>query len=250
MNAAEALPQRQGFSGAVSGLTFSDVIQLKGLNRFTGCVSVTYGDDTGKIYFRDGEMIHAEQGDDDGCIAFYRIFQWPSGNFQTYPNITCTAHTIDESWRFLLLEAHRLQDEGKLPQAGSRSQGTNRPEEVAMSGQQGGASTITRQVKEVEGVQDAVLHNLEGVALERASFTQESIAAQASFVVHHADRIGEIFGIGPLRSAAVEGSGSHLLLFESKRSYFSIAIDGTRPLGEMELSVKAALGTKREAQAC
>src|SRR5690242_11430318 len=114
MTAEELLQEKPGYSGAVVGLTLSDVIQLKGYNRFTGCLAVENGGMAGKIYFREGEMIHAERGVQSGKDAFHQIFLWPNGKFQTYPNVSTTNQTITESWKLLLMEAHQLLDEGKL----------------------------------------------------------------------------------------------------------------------------------------
>ena len=66
-----------GFEGAVAGLTLPDVIQMNALNRFSGCISVHFGQHAGLIFFRDGEIIHAEQGEKTGEDAFYEILQWP-----------------------------------------------------------------------------------------------------------------------------------------------------------------------------
>jgi predicted regulator of Ras-like GTPase activity (Roadblock/LC7/MglB family) len=248
MHAAGATKERQGFSGAIAGLTFSDVIQLKGLNRFSGCVTVEFGEEMGKIYFRDGELVHAEQGGETGKAAFHGIFQWPNGNFHTYPNVSCTSHTIDISWKFLLMEAHQLLDEGKLSYADS-PQSAACAKEVPMANEKGGAG-ISRQMKEVGGVVDAVLHTREGLPLEGASYGQETLAANASFLVECADRLGEVFGIGAVRSAAVEAEAAHLLLFESKKSYLTMTIDPKRPLGEVEASVRAAVASRRQVKAC
>jgi predicted regulator of Ras-like GTPase activity (Roadblock/LC7/MglB family) len=249
MNAAGAVRERHGFSGAIGGLTFADVIQLKGLNHFSGCVTVEFQEEIGKIYFRDGEVIHAELGAQVGKEAFYQIFLWPSGNFQTYPNVVSTSHSIDCSWKFLLLEAHQMHDEGRLSRAAT-DQAERRAEEVPMAEAKAGESIITRQLRDVNGVTELVLHTREGLPLEDATFAKETIAAHASFLVQYADRLGEIFGVGPVRSAAVEGEAAHLLLFESKRSYLTMTIDGKRLLGEVEAEVRASVSARKQVRPC
>src|SRR6185369_5000208 len=84
----------RGFKGAVAGLPLSDVIQLKGHNMFTGCIFVEYGEKRGVIYFQDGEIVHAEQGNVEGEKAFFEIIKWPGGKFDIEAKITAERHTI------------------------------------------------------------------------------------------------------------------------------------------------------------
>ena len=68
-----------GFQGEIAGLSLADVIQLKGHNKYCGCITVEYNDQRGAIYFVDGEIIHAEQGKHSGEEAIYAILKLPPG---------------------------------------------------------------------------------------------------------------------------------------------------------------------------
>ena len=76
-----------GFEGSVAGLGLTDVIELSANNHFSGCVSVRHGPSSGLIFFRDGEVIHAEQDGIRGEQAFYEIMRWPGGKFSLEPNV-------------------------------------------------------------------------------------------------------------------------------------------------------------------
>ncbi|HSR36943.1 MAG TPA: DUF4388 domain-containing protein, partial [Desulfurivibrionaceae bacterium] len=73
-----------GFQGEIAGLSLADVIQLKGHNKYSGCITVEYRSKQGAIYFVDGDIIHAEQGGHSGEDAIYEILKWPGGTFNLH----------------------------------------------------------------------------------------------------------------------------------------------------------------------
>lgn len=63
----------------------------------------------GWIYFRDGEIVHAECDDLSGEEAFYAIVSWELGLYEC--NVaSAEKETIQESWDFLLMESMRRLD--------------------------------------------------------------------------------------------------------------------------------------------
>jgi hypothetical protein len=58
--------EQPGFVGAVSGMSLADIIQVKGGNRYSGCLIVENMNKCGTVYFRDGEIVHAEQANLSG----------------------------------------------------------------------------------------------------------------------------------------------------------------------------------------
>lgn len=225
-----------GFEGAVTGLTLADLIQLKGLNRFSGCLSVEYGRHRGMIFFRDGEVIHAEQGEDSGESAFYRIVMWPGGKFQTEPKIATTSHTIRRSINYLLLEAHRLMDE-------QPSEAKNLPKEETSGAHV--MSEINVRLTPVPGVEYAVVFSHEGQPLNDSSFEAEALAAQGFYLAMTAGRLGKVLGLGPLRSAAVQGKEHHLLLLDSPKHYLAASIQGSARLEAVDTEIRTALTSKK-----
>jgi hypothetical protein len=69
-------------------------------------MGVTSAADTGAIYFRAGEVVHAESNTLQGEEAFYWILSWELGIFacdESRPE----KETIEGSWDFLLMESLR-----------------------------------------------------------------------------------------------------------------------------------------------
>ena len=233
----------QGFEGAMAGLTLADVIQLKGLNRFSGCITVEYGEQTGQIFFRDGDIIHAEQDKESGDAAFFAIMRWPGGKFITRPTVTTTSHTIQDNWKFLLLEACRLMDESPA--------GTGAKSDVAVKSppltndREHAMSRIADRLTNIPGVEYAVLHGNDGTPLDDESDKGQALAAQGFYLALIGKQLGESLGSGDIRSAAVQGKGHHLLLFESRQQYLSVAAKGDGSPAAIEAEIRKALAPQK-----
>lgn len=95
-----------GFSGTVTNTSLHDIIQLICIGRTTCQMRVQSGKKKGLIYFRDGEIVHAEYNDLQGEEAFYIIVSWELGSFECNKT-PVNKETIQESWDFLLMESMR-----------------------------------------------------------------------------------------------------------------------------------------------
>lgn len=229
-----------GFEGSVAGLPLTDVIQLKGHNRFSGSISVEYRENQGMIFFRDGEIIHAEQGGRSGELALYEIIRWPGGRFTIQPKVTTTSRTIQQSIGYLLLEAHRLIDEER---AGAEGDGPGDDAAVAMVRRR--MSPIAERILKIVGVAYAVLVKNDGTPVEDDSFEAEALAGKGVALAVVGNRLGELFGLGEAKSAAVQSKGSQLLLFEAKHHYISIAVKGESNLAQVEGDIRTTFAARK-----
>jgi len=209
MSQEELLPELpDGFEGAVAGLTLPDVIQMNALNRFSGCITVQYGLSSGVIFFRDGEIIHADQGGYVGVTAFYEILQWPGGKFNLEPKVTTTSITIREDWKFLVMEACRMLDENRY-----RSRNSQQPPEkkTEAATQTSGMSSIPNALTRIPGVTHAVILSKAGIPVDDASYEAGDLAAQTVYLAMLGDQLGNIFGVGAMKGAAVQRKEKNLL---------------------------------------
>ena len=100
------------FEGTLKNLTITDVIQVKCTSAATTVLAFsTQKGESGRIYIRRGEIIHAEANGDSGVEAVNRIITWKRGSFDEFPLDDSTPHTIRQSWQNVILEAVRLSDE-------------------------------------------------------------------------------------------------------------------------------------------
>ena len=104
----------RGFSALLTQLTTIDIIQLKCLSRST--VVLDFIGDHGKqgrIYFQDGEIIHAETGAVRGVDAFSEIVGWRGGQVTEVTNAAPPVRSVEGNWQGLLMHAVHWVDEQK-----------------------------------------------------------------------------------------------------------------------------------------
>ena len=107
----DLIGKRRGFHGKVVGLQLTDIIQMNCLSRLTTALVVTRDGEKGVIYFNEGEVVHAECGDQKGTEAFYKILTWQDGEFVSNIGFIPPIQTIYQSWEHLLVEAMRRDDD-------------------------------------------------------------------------------------------------------------------------------------------
>jgi len=107
----DLIGRKKGFRGRVVGLQLTDVIQMNCLSRLTTALTITRDGEKGMIYLNEGEVIHAECGEQKGTDAFYYILSWQEGEFISNIGVTPPLQTIYQNWEHLLVEAMRRNDE-------------------------------------------------------------------------------------------------------------------------------------------
>lgn len=103
--------RKKGFRGNVLGLQLTDIIQINCLSRLTAALVITKDREKGIIYFNEGEVVHAECGEQEGAEAFYKILSWQEGEFVSNIGVIPPIQTINHNWEHLLFEAMRRNDE-------------------------------------------------------------------------------------------------------------------------------------------
>lgn len=228
-----------GFKGEVAGLGLADVIQLNVQNRFSGCIAVQYRESKGLVFFRDGQIIHAEEGERVGEAAVYAILAWPGGQFGLQPNVTTTRCTIQKSCQHLLLEAHRLMDEERAEVA---ARAAPAPEERPRAS---GAGAILDRLRRIPGVTNAVIQGKDGTRARDDGPDAEALAGEAAYLMMVGSQLGAALRTGDLQRAAVQGANQHLLLLANKTHFLGVLVAGASEVGAVEAEVKKALASGR-----
>jgi CRP-like cAMP-binding protein len=102
-------------SGSLGFISFADILQLLGSTASSGVLEIT--DDKElivKIFFEQGEVIHAKTDELKGEDAFFIPFSWDKGYFKFLQNNEKVEKTIENNLTGLILEGLRLLDEGRL----------------------------------------------------------------------------------------------------------------------------------------
>ncbi|MBT1070626.1 DUF4388 domain-containing protein [Pelotalea chapellei] len=221
-----------GFQGAVAGLSLADVIQLKGHNRYTGCITVSYGNHSGTIFFINGEIVHAEQGSESGERAIFEIIRWPGGTFSIHPEMTTNVCTIHCRTDYLLLDAFRRLDEDRA--------GTGKEEKINFTPRRK-MSKVAAALQEISAVTYAVLLDKQGTPVQDSSIEAGALAGKGLFLATTGNRLGALLGLGDVKAAAVQTTNFGLLMYDSRQHYLSIAINPGCQLDSVESEIRNVL---------
>lgn len=242
--AAERIVNRgaAGFEGEIAGLGLSDVIQLNVVNRFSGCIDVQFEDRRGLIFLKDGEIVHAEQGDTSGETAFYEIVSWPAGRFSHQENVATTRSTIRKSCQFLILEAHRLMDERRADRA---TRTAPPPLPAAPAPRATSAAALLQALRAIPGVLFAVIQGKDGGRIGDDSYQGEVLAGQALYVAMIGRQMAERLQAGEAHSAVVHGTDRHVVLFTTRSHLIALLVNAAAQVGAVEAAARKALAHGR-----
>ena len=106
-------PQEGGMRGRLADMNMIDLLQSLEHGQKTCALTVTRQGETCKLFFSEGQIIHAEAGLVTGDDAVYRVVGWLDGSFEIDFNSRSDKHTTTRSTEGLLMEGLRLLDEDK-----------------------------------------------------------------------------------------------------------------------------------------
>lgn len=108
----QALKVPTGFQGALSFSGLPDLIQLQMIARASQVLELEHNGELGRVWFVEGNVVHAECGRMIGAEAFFRLLGWPAGTFRVQPAPHKSPEpSIHASTMELLMEGIRLMDE-------------------------------------------------------------------------------------------------------------------------------------------
>jgi len=102
---------KRGVTGQLDNLGLPDIVQTLTIGMKTALVALSHDDLTGRIWFRDGAVVHAKCGEIQGEAAFHVMARWKTGEFAIEHGVKSRRTTIDCDPMFLVMESMRLLDE-------------------------------------------------------------------------------------------------------------------------------------------
>jgi DNA-binding response OmpR family regulator len=102
---------RRGVTGQLENLGLPDIVQTLANGMKTAVVVLDSGDQSGRIWFRDGAVVHAKYGELVGELAFHAMARWKTGTFAIEHGVKNRRTTIECDPMFLVMESMRLMDE-------------------------------------------------------------------------------------------------------------------------------------------
>jgi CheY-like chemotaxis protein len=103
---------RDGFSGGLSEVGVSNIIQMECMEGHSLIVEVRNSQTDGEIYIKAGAIVHASTGRLAGERAFHQLLSLTNGEFCLKPFREPPEHSLQGRWESLLAEAGRVRDQG------------------------------------------------------------------------------------------------------------------------------------------
>jgi len=192
---AGAQPQG-GFRGMMRRVGLQEVLQLECLGRKSSVLEIFTAKVRGRIFIREGSLVHADCGALQGEVALYGLLALRGGEFNLLPYAEPAQRTIEGHWESLLMEAARLKDEGqRFLEPDEARPGVTEPGQSAATGTE---SLAPGQVRIEEIVlcsgTGEVLYEWESESLELRLRLLEQVEQQAAQLgglapVGHFDRL-------------------------------------------------------------
>jgi DNA-binding response OmpR family regulator len=102
---------KRGLTGQLDNMSLPDIVQTLAIGMKTALVALSSGELSGRIWFRDGAVVHAKCGEVEGEPAFHAMARWKTGEFAIEHGVKSRRTTIESDPMFLLMESMRLMDE-------------------------------------------------------------------------------------------------------------------------------------------
>ncbi len=109
--------QEKEIRGNLNQISVTDLVQILGVNRKEGVLSLSSTWGRGTIFIRDGSVINARVGRVDGDKAFYRLLDWNEGDFWFSPGAVDAEVRINAPVDHLVIDGLRQIDERKAQSA-------------------------------------------------------------------------------------------------------------------------------------
>lgn len=102
-----------GLKGHIKDLSLVDLIQVFNAERKTAAIHLGGEQGYGRVYVKEGNIVHATYRGLMGTDALYQLLTWKDGEFEVDASETATTQTIHNSSENVLLEGLRRLDESQ-----------------------------------------------------------------------------------------------------------------------------------------
>ena len=99
--------------GSLSQMNVIDLVQSLEMGRKSCALTLTNKNETCEMYFREGQVTHAQYGPLNGDPAVFKVLRWTEGNFQVNFEGKTGKQTTTLNTQGLLMEGLRLLDESQ-----------------------------------------------------------------------------------------------------------------------------------------
>jgi predicted regulator of Ras-like GTPase activity (Roadblock/LC7/MglB family) len=229
-----------GIKGSLKDMSVADLIQTNCQDRKTARLLLRNGKKESRIFFTEGNIIHANTDGIEGEEAIFSVLEWKEGFFEMELGGKPPKISITSSWSGLLLEGARRIDEKNETNKGKTEKNSEKEAEPM-----GKLDDILKEMgNEIPGYIASTLAGIDGINLAQNTRTRidpEAITAQMTMLLRMIDEIFIKLGAGDLEDSLITSEKSYFLMrfLPGKQQYLGIAVDRkTGNLGNIRLISK------------
>jgi predicted regulator of Ras-like GTPase activity (Roadblock/LC7/MglB family) len=196
--------------GNLHEMSLANLIQVNCQEMRSAQLTLQHKDQSGEVYFSDGQVVHAVLGALRGEEAMYELLVWDDGTFVLERDVPAPEKTSAVNWNALLLEGMKRVAE----------QPAVHKEEEAMK-----PDTLA-QLRALDGVAGAVIAASDGIVLgaDMPGSDGENEAAAAVFTGAAAEQLGQALQLGTFGQGLVALKNRRLLVLQQPDRYIGLIL--------------------------
>lgn len=198
--------------GNLQEMSLANLIQVNCQEMRSARLVLTRADQSGEIYFSDGQVVHARLGDLQGEAAIYALLQWDEGTFVLEREVAAWEKTVTIPWKALLLE-------------GMKRMGASSVAPVRSSGGSMSADVIA-QLRTISGVESVIVASHDGVLIgaDAQGSEAESRAAVTVFLGTAAQQLSDALQLGTFAHGVITQKSKRLLILPQADRYIGLEL--------------------------
>jgi predicted regulator of Ras-like GTPase activity (Roadblock/LC7/MglB family) len=213
--------------GNLKDLKLTNIVQLNCMEKNEAVFTLDLRQKVGKIYFADGNIVHATFGNVEGEAAVHQILRIKEGPFKVENDIPPPKRTITTPWSNLLLEGLRIIDE-------------------ATEAKGDALSKFSKDIKSVNGVNGVLICSINGeILMEEGIANGKRASAAMAFIARKIEKIGRAAKAGTFKTAIIGGKTERKMVSKWNEDVVELNIDTKASVDVIEQSLLKAESAPR-----
>lgn len=198
--------------GNLQEMSLANLIRVNCQEMRSARLVLTRADQSGEIYFSDGQVVHATLGEQRGETAVYALLQWDDGTFVLERDVASPEKTISLPWDTLLLEGMK-RAVAPTPAPAQSSGGIMQSDVIA-------------QLRTINGVESVVVASHDGVLIgaDAQDSDAENQAAVTVFVGTAAQQLSDALQLGAFAHGVIVQKSKRLLILPQADRYIGLGL--------------------------
>lgn len=213
--------------GNLKDLKLANIVQLNCLEKNEALFTLDLRQKVGKIYFADGNIVHATYGNSEGEEAVHQILKIKEGPFKVENDVPPPKRTITTPWSNLLLEGLRMIDE-------------------ATEAKGDALTKFSKDIKNVNGVNGVLICSIMGeILMEEGIANGKRASAAMAFITRKIEKIGRASRFGTCKTGIISGKTERKILSKWNEDVVELNVDPKASIEVIEQSLLKAESSPR-----